>query len=136
MPARQQQPLSRRGSSLGGCDVVSRSQLKRGEIWTGAGAVPYSGKPRPVVITTLDSVTACGFTSDPLHMPLFRIPVQPTPTNGLQSASRIMVDKILTIPKQRLGYRLGRLDHRELIRLDEALALFLGLADTFRTSRA
>jgi mRNA interferase MazF len=109
--------------------------LKRGEIWTGTGDVAYAGKPRPVVIVQsdhfeiLDSVTVCGFTSDPLNMPLFRIPVQPTGVNGLQSSSRIMVDKILTVPKNKLGYRVGRLDPGDLTKLNQALATFLGFAD-------
>ncbi len=112
--------------------------MKRGEIWTGIGDVPYAGKPRPVVIVQsdhfdiLDSVTVCGFTSDPLDMPLFRIPVEPTAANGLQSPSRIMVDKILTIPRTGLGYRVGRLDGGDLAKLDQAIATFLGFADIER----
>lgn len=110
--------------------------MKRGEIWTATCDVPYAGKPRPVVIVQsnhfriLDSVTVCGFTSDPLDMPLFRIPVEPTAVNGLQSPSRIMVDKILTVPRSKLGYRLGHLDDGDLTKLDRALATFLGFADT------
>jgi mRNA interferase MazF len=109
--------------------------LKRGEIWTGTGDVPYAGKPRPVVIVqsnhfdVLDSITVCGFTTDPLDMPLLRIPIEPTPVNGLQSASRIMVDKILTVPRNKLGYRVGRLNDGDLAKLDQAIATFLGFAD-------
>ena len=108
--------------------------MTRGEIWTSAGSrADYAGKPRPVVIIQhkhfrlLDSVTICGFTSDPTDLPLFRIAVEPTPSNGLELLSRIMVDKILTVPKARLGYRIGRLDQPDLIRLNEALRMFLGL---------
>jgi mRNA interferase MazF len=109
--------------------------LKRGEIWTGADATEYAAKPRPVVIVqndnfaALDSVTICGFTSDPADLSLFRILVEPTKQNGLKSPSRIMVDKILTIRKSKLGYRIGRLDDRDIVRLDRAIATFLGLAD-------
>jgi mRNA interferase MazF len=109
--------------------------LKRGEIWTSTADVAYGGKPRPVVIiqsdrfNTLDSATICGCTSDPHDIPLFRIPVEPSAINGLQLPSRIMVDKILTVPKNRLGYRVGRLDRRDLARLDQAIAIFLGFSD-------
>jgi mRNA interferase MazF len=49
------------------------------------------------------SITVCAFTSDPIDAPLFRLLVEPTETNGLRIASRLMVDKITTVPKDRLG---------------------------------
>jgi len=109
--------------------------LIRGETWTSASATDYGGKPRPVVIiqgehfATLDSVTICGFTRDPTDLPLFRIVVEPSPSNGLQFTSRIMVDKILSVPKTKLGYRIGQLDRADLARLNQAIATFLGLTD-------
>jgi mRNA interferase MazF len=110
-------------------------RLKRGEIWTAASDVEYAAKPRPVVIVqnehfaTLDSVTICGFTTDPTDLPLFRVLIQPSPRNGLGSLSRIMVDKILTVRKNKLGYRIGRLDDKDLAQLDRAIAIFLGLTN-------
>jgi mRNA interferase MazF len=109
--------------------------LKRGEIWTASADAEYAGKPRPVVIVqnesfdALDSVTICGFTSDPTDLPLLRIVIEPSPLNGLQSVSRIVVDKILTIRKAKLGYRIGHLDDKDLARLDRTIATFLGLTD-------
>jgi mRNA interferase MazF len=109
--------------------------LTRGEIWTGAGAAQYTEKPRPVVIVqhahfdVLDSVTICGFTKDPIDLPLFRVLVEPSKLNGLQFPSRIMVDKILTVRKNRLGYLIGRLEDKDIVRLDRAIATFLGLTD-------
>jgi len=109
--------------------------LKRGEIWTASADAQYASKPRPVVIVqhrnfdTLDSVTICGFTSDPTDLPLFRVLIEPSLLNGLQSPSRIMVDKILTIRKSNLGYRIGHLAQRDVARLDRAIATFLGLSD-------
>lgn len=109
--------------------------MKHGEIWTAAGGGDYAGKPRPVVILqnelfeTLDSVTVCGFTRDPIDLTLFRIPIEPSPANGLEFPSRVMVDKILTIRKTKLGVRIGRLDRRDVARLDRAIATFLGLTD-------
>jgi mRNA interferase MazF len=108
-------------------------RLIRGEIWTSASGTDYGGKPRPVVVIQhehfddLDSVTICGFTRDPTDMPLFRIAIDPTPSNGLEFPSRIMADKILTVPKSKLGYRIGQLGDSDIARLNQALAMFLGL---------
>ena len=81
----------------------------RGEIWTAAAGSDYVGKPRPVVILQDDrfdatlSVTACAFTADPTEAPLFRLLVQPDQVNGLHQPSSLMVDKITTVPKSKLG---------------------------------
>ena len=109
--------------------------MRRGEIWTGTGNADHAGKPRPVVIIQhenfeiLDSVTICGFTGDPADLPLFRILIEPTALNGLEFASRVMVDKILTVRKSKLGYRIGRLDDQDIAKLNRAIANFLGLTD-------
>ena len=108
--------------------------MKRGEIWTAAASVNYAGKPRPVAIVQEDrfdetkSITICAFTSDPTDAPLFRIAVEPSEINGLETASRLMVDKITTIPKHKLGLRIGRLADADMLRLNRALVIFLGLA--------
>jgi mRNA interferase MazF len=120
---------------LGRFHVELEDRLTRGEIWTASDDAEYAGKPRPVVIIqhknfeVLDSVTICGFTSDPTVMPFIRIPVTPSALNGLEFISRIMVDKILTIRKSKLGYRIGRLANEDMARLDDAIVTFLGLAD-------
>jgi mRNA interferase MazF len=74
------------------------------------------------------STTICAFTSDPADAPLFRLPVEPSDTNGLNTTSRIMVDKITTVPKEKLGHRIGRLDDDDVVRLNRAILVFLGLA--------
>ena len=108
--------------------------MKRGEIWTFAGGAAYAGKPRPAVIVQSDvfeataSVTICGFTSDPTDAPLLRVEVHPTPGNGLGSPSRLMVDKVSTVPRTRAGYRVGALDPADMLRLERALLVFLGIA--------
>ena len=108
--------------------------MKRGEIWTMAGGSGYAGKPRPVLIvqddafSERDSVTVCLITTDPADLPVFRIPVEPTPDNGLRAVSRLMVDKVTTVPKSRLGPRIGCLADDDLLRLNRSLLVFLGLA--------
>ena len=75
-----------------------------------------------------DSITICAFTTDPTEAPLFRLPVAPSERNGLRSPSRLMVDKITTITKTKLGSRVGRLDDEDIVRLNRAVVVFLGLA--------
>lgn len=107
--------------------------MKRGEIWILSGS-GYAGKPRPAVIVQDDrfdataSVTICAFTTDATEAPLFRLAIEPDGQNGLRLTSRLMVDKITTVPKSRLGECIGRLPAPELVRLNRAIAVFLGLA--------
>jgi mRNA interferase MazF len=108
--------------------------VRRGEIWTVAAGGDYASKPRPVVIVQDDnfdataSVTLCAFTSNETDAPLFRLAVEPSERNGLRVASWLMVDKITTVPRSRIGYRVGRLDDRDVLRLNQAILVFLGLA--------
>lgn len=115
--------------------------MKRGEIWTVAGGKDYAGKPRPVAILqdhsfdATDSITVCAFTTDPTDAPLFRLGVEPNERNGLRSPSRLMVDKITTVPKSKVGDRVGRLDDEDVVRLNQAVTVFLGLAVSPRVGR-
>lgn len=108
--------------------------MKRGEVWSAAGGADYAGKPRPVVILQDDrfsgtlSITICPFTSNPTRAPLFRLPITPSESNGLTVSSNLMVDKIMTVPKTRVGARIGQLDDADLVRLNRAVVVFLGLA--------
>jgi mRNA interferase MazF len=108
--------------------------MTRGEIWTVAGGKDYAGKSRPVVIVqddafgALGSVTICPLTSDATDVPLFRIDLEPSDLNGLRVTSRIMADKVTTISKSKLGRRIGRLSDPDMLRLNRAILVFLGLA--------
>jgi mRNA interferase MazF len=108
--------------------------VRRGEIYTAAARGAYTGKPRPVVIVQDDrfdataSVTVCPFTTNPVDAPLVRILIDPSGDNGLDQPSRLMVDKVTTVPRTNLGDRLGRLRDDELVQLNRSLVVFLGLA--------
>lgn len=108
--------------------------MKRGEVWTVSGGQDYAGKPCPAVILqdnqfdATPSITLCALTTDTTEAPLFRLPVAPTEGNGLRRESRLMVDKITTVPKTKLGQRIGRLDDEDTARLNRAVLVFLGLA--------
>jgi len=115
--------------------------MRRSDIWTVSGGKDYVAKPRPVVIMqddafdATDSITICAFTTDPTEAPLFRLPVEANERNGLRSSSRLMVDKITTVPKSKVGERIGRLDDEDVVRLNQAVLVFLGLAVSPRTGR-
>ena len=115
--------------------------MRRGDIWTVSGGKDYAGKPRPVVIVqddsfdATDSVTVCAFTTDTTDAPLFRLPVAPNERNGLRMPCRLMVDKVTTVPRAKVGASVGRLDDEDVLRLNQALMVFLGLAVSPRTSR-
>jgi mRNA interferase MazF len=108
--------------------------VKRGEIWTVAGGKDYAGKPRPIVIIQDDrfdktnSVTVCAFTTDPTDAPLFRLLIEPTESNGLRAPSRLMLDKITTVSRSKTGMRIGRLADEDLVRVNRAVLVFLGIA--------
>jgi mRNA interferase MazF len=73
-------------------------------------------------------VTVCPLTSDPTDLPLLRVLVASDQLNGLHVESRIMADKVTTLPKSKLRQQIGRLGDDDLGRLERALIVFLGLA--------
>jgi mRNA interferase MazF len=113
--------------------------MKRGDIWTASGGRDYAGKPRPVVIVqdncfdATDSITVCAFTTDQTDAPLIRLLIKPDVNNGLHVVSRLMVDKLTTVPKSKLGKRIGRLDDQDILRLNQAILVFFGLTVSPRT---
>ena len=71
----------------------------------------------------------CQMTSDIAEAPDFRITIEPTGKNGLSTRSQVMVDKAVTIRRERVGGRLGSLDEKDIDHLNVALAFVMGLAD-------
>ena len=108
--------------------------MRRGEIWSVSGGPDYSGKPRPAVILQDDrfelktSVTLCPFTGNLLEAPIFRLRVEPSSENGLRQPSVLMADKITTVPRTKIGQRVGRLSDEDMLRLNRAIVVFLGIA--------
>lgn len=108
--------------------------MRRGDIYTAAARGAYSGKPRTVVVIQDDrfdataSVTVVPFTTSDVDAPLLRIAVQPSDTTGLSETSRLMIDKVTTVPRTNLTRQVGRLSDGDLVRLDRALLVFVGLA--------
>lgn len=92
------------------------------------------GKPRPALVIQADlfsdhsSITVLPLTSDLVDAPLLRVTVQPTEYNGLQKSSQVMVDKAMTIRREKMGPPFGRIDLDTLVEIERRLALFLGIA--------
>jgi mRNA interferase MazF len=108
--------------------------VKRGDIVLAVPRGDY-GKPRPAVIVQSDlfnlthaSLLVCLLTTELIDAPLFRLPLAPTPANGLQEMSHIMVDKLLALPRDRVRAQIGTADDQTVLALNRALALMLGLA--------
>jgi mRNA interferase MazF len=108
--------------------------LKRGDIVSAILSGDY-GKPRPALIMQHDafreipSLTVLPLTSDLRGYPLVRITVEPSPENGLQKRSDIMIDKAQTAARSKIGQRIGAVDARTMHVVSTALANFLGLGE-------
>lgn len=99
-----------------------------------AGGPDYAGKPRPAIVLQDDafdataSVTVCPLTTQNLDAPLIRLPIKPSERNGLKAMSHVMVDKITTVSKKKLDEHVGRLSDEDMLRVNRAVVVFLGLA--------
>ena len=106
--------------------------MKRGDLVTIALQGDY-GKPRPALIVQSDlfdehpSVTVLPVTGELRNAPLFRIQVEPDANNGLQKISEIMVDKVQSVPRERIGEVFGHVSEEQMIAVNRSLAIFLGV---------
>lgn len=107
--------------------------MRRGDLVTVATPGDY-GKPRPALVIQSDlfdelpSVTLCLVTSTLRDTPIFRITVDPSPSNGLQRVSQIQMDKVMTVARERIDGVIGRLDDATLLKVSRSLAVFFGIA--------
>ena len=91
------------------------------------------GKPRPALVIQADwfsshtSVTVLPVTSALIDAPLLRVAIEPSADNGLQKPSQVMVDKAMTVSRDKLGPAFGRIDADTLLEVERCLAVFLGL---------
>nr|WP_207631952.1 type II toxin-antitoxin system PemK/MazF family toxin [Photorhabdus sp. RW14-46] len=107
--------------------------VKRGDLITVALQGAY-GKPRPALVIQSDnfdehpSVTILPVTSTLIDAPLFRVMIEPFPETNLEKPSQVMIDKTMTLPKEKAGAVFGKLDYTTMQQVDRCLALFLGIA--------
>ena len=106
--------------------------MRRGDLVTVALSGDY-GKPRPALIIQDDafdvhpSVTVLPLTSELHDAPLFRITIDPGKSTGLKKRSQAMVDKTITVRRDKLGEKIGSVDSAMLAAISDALRVFLGL---------
>lgn len=91
------------------------------------------GKPRPALVIQADwfaahgSITVLPVTSTLADAPLLRVSLPPSADNGLHKPSQVMVDKAMTVQRDRLGPAFGRIDADTLVEVERCLAVFLGI---------
>ena len=106
--------------------------MKRGDFVTVALQGDL-GKPRPALViqtdafASLKTVTVLPVTGSLVDAPLLRISLEPSDTNGLQKPSQLMVDKTITVLKDKIGQVIGKADAPTMIQVERALAVFLGV---------
>lgn len=111
-----------------------RRGVKRGDLVTVAVGGDY-GKPRPALViqanafAALPSVTVLRLSSDVIAAHLTRVTVHPTPENGLRRTSQIMIDKAVSVPREKIGNAFGRVDDDIMRAVNQALVAFFGLED-------
>ena len=107
--------------------------MRRGDFVTIAMQDDLS-KPRPALMIQADqfnehaTVTVLPVTSTLVAAPLLRITVYPNAENGLQKPSQVMVDKAMTVKRDKVGPAFGRIDADALVEVERCLAVFLGIA--------
>ena len=108
--------------------------MRRGDVVTVVLPGDY-GKPRPAVVVQADhfndthaSITVVPVTSTLVNAPLFRLAVEPSAHNGLRVLSQVMVDKLASVRRERIGTVIGGLEPETLTRVNRAIALWLGIA--------
>lgn len=105
--------------------------MQRGDLVTVSLQGDY-GKPRPALVVQsdlladLESVVICPVTSE-LRDAAFRVTIEPSPANGLQKLSQVMVDKLSTLPRARISQPFGRLDDEGMRAISRALLLVVGV---------
>ena len=108
--------------------------LNRGQVVTIAVQGDF-GKPRPALVIQSDAfnnthatITVLLISSAVVDAPLFRIDVLPDPENGLSKPCQIQVDKAMTIKREKIGAAIGQVNDAMMLRVNRALALWMGLA--------
>ena len=107
--------------------------MRRGDLVTVAMPGDF-GKPRPALVIQSDlfaavpTVTVLLVSGTPQDAPLLRISVEPDDANGLRKPSQIMIDKVMTVRRDKIGAVIGRLKDETMTAITRGLALFLGFA--------
>ena len=107
--------------------------MNRGDFVTIAMQGDF-GKPRPALVIQADpfsehaSVTVLLVSSTLVNAPLLRVTIEPSETNGLQKPSQVMIDKAMTVKRDKLGEAFGSASDASMLEVGRCLAVFLGIA--------
>jgi mRNA interferase MazF len=106
--------------------------VRRGDLVTIAVGGDY-GKPRPAVIIqsnvfdALSAVTVLRLSGELHDWPTFRVTVLPSAENGLRQPSQVMIDRAVSLPREKVGGVFGRVDEATMRMVSRTLVAFLGL---------
>ncbi|HYN10625.1 MAG TPA: type II toxin-antitoxin system PemK/MazF family toxin [Vicinamibacterales bacterium] len=108
--------------------------MNRGDVVVVATRGAYTGKPRPALVVQDDlfndvhaSITVCLVTSQLIDAPLFRVTLPAGSRTGLDQPSQVMIDKIVSVPRESIGRAVGRCTPGEMETIDAALRQWLAL---------
>lgn len=106
--------------------------MTRGDLVTVAISGDF-GKPRPALVIQSDSFRETGtvsvllITSTAIEAPLLRVRVEPDAETGLLQPSWVMIDKAMSVKRERVGRAIGRVREETLMTVTRNLAVFLGM---------
>lgn len=108
--------------------------MTRGDVVVVATRGAYTSKPRPAVVVQADdfnethaSVTICPITTDVVDAPLFRVTVPAGDRTGLETSSQVMVDKIVSVPREAVAQTIGRCGPVEMDSIGDAIRRWLAI---------
>ena len=108
--------------------------MKRGDFVTIALQGDF-GKPRPALIIQADhfedheTLTLLLVSGTLVDAPLLRVTVMPDVGNGLRKPSQVMIDKAMTVRRDKIGQTIGCLEATLMVEVQRRLAVFLGIAN-------
>jgi mRNA interferase MazF len=106
--------------------------VKRGDLYY-VNPPGFLSKVRPAVIVQANvfndgppSITLCLLTST-LADSRLRVTLQPSKANGLEKPSQVMIDKVMTLPLDKLSNRIGAVSADELDQISASLRAWMDL---------
>lgn len=114
---------------------MPRNPMRRGDLVLIAdrAAGDYGSKPRPALVIQSElfeetgSIVVCLLTTQPTGAPLLRIPVAASEDSGLRVPSKVAVEKMMAVRRERISARIGKVSDEELLAVNRSLAVFLGI---------
>jgi mRNA interferase MazF len=126
-------PAAGKAVKITAAGAGTQSLVRRGDLVTVSLSGDW-GKPRPALVMQTDlmvthaSLVVCPITSDIVDATAFRVTLEPNNSNGLKQLSQVMVDKISTLPRDKVSAAIGRISAERMTVVERALLLVVGLA--------